>query len=130
MGKGKGHVPLRTCIACGRKRPRATLERYVRDADGWVVRDLRRDRPGRGAYVCPSADCRCRLSEPKRLERAFRDRCRIGVSLTADESQKARGAKGQRDVATPGAGRADPEPPEPWQRTRGASEIKATAGEL
>jgi len=49
--------PLRTCIGCGRKRPKKELVRVVRIPSGQVEVDPSGRRPGRGAYVCPGADC-------------------------------------------------------------------------
>ena len=48
----KRHVPERTCVACGDKKPKAELYRVARSADGQVSVDYTGKAPGRGAYVC------------------------------------------------------------------------------
>jgi len=61
--------PLRTCVGCHRVRAKRELVRIVRAPGGPLVVD--REGAGRGAYVCPDADC---------LERA---RPRLGGALRA-----------------------------------------------
>ncbi len=51
------HVPVRTCIGCGQPRPKRELVRIVRTPQGEIVADATGRRPGRGAYLDPSADC-------------------------------------------------------------------------
>ncbi|MGD9115794.1 MAG: YlxR family protein [Dehalococcoidia bacterium] len=51
------HIPQRTCIACGRVRPKRELVRLVRVADGGVEVDSGGRKAGRGAYLCPAAEC-------------------------------------------------------------------------
>jgi predicted RNA-binding protein YlxR (DUF448 family) len=71
VGKGRDHVPVRTCISCGTKQSKRALLRLALDDEGYVVRDELMERPGRGAYVCRSESCLKRM--PKgRLERALR----------------------------------------------------------
>ncbi len=72
MSKGKGHVPIRTCISCGTKKPKKELIRLVLDEEGFVVRDEKGSMPGRGAYVCPKKECWEQLDKKKRLNKAFR----------------------------------------------------------
>lgn len=64
MKKGKSinspaakHIPQRTCIACGQLRPKRELVRLVRLADGGVEVDSGGRKAGRGAYLCPAAEC-------------------------------------------------------------------------
>ena len=51
------HVPLRTCVACGKKTEKAALVRLVARPDGGVEVDLSGKAPGRGAYVCGDGGC-------------------------------------------------------------------------
>ena len=74
MGRGKGHVPIRTCISCDKKGAKKDLVRLSLDTSGQLVRDDRGIMKGRGAYVCDSQPCLARLSKTKRLNRAFRSR--------------------------------------------------------
>ena len=48
----KRHIPERTCVACGGKRPKAELVRIARSPQGPVSVDFAGKAPGRGAYVC------------------------------------------------------------------------------
>jgi predicted RNA-binding protein YlxR (DUF448 family) len=77
MSRGKGHVPLRTCISCGKKREKPGLIRLALDADGTVLCDDRGRRGGRGAYVCPNRSCLEKIGLDGRLYRAFRTRVNI-----------------------------------------------------
>ena len=51
------HVPLRTCIACRRQRPKRELIRIVRTPEGTTEIDPRGKRAGRGSYLCPNRRC-------------------------------------------------------------------------
>ena len=48
----KRHIPERTCVACGTRKPKADLLRVVRSPEGRVSLDPTGKAPGRGAYVC------------------------------------------------------------------------------
>ena len=52
----KRHVPERTCVACGSKKPKHELLRIASSPQGQVSVDATGKAPGRGAYVC-GADC-------------------------------------------------------------------------
>ena len=72
MGRGRGHIPHRTCIGCGTKRSKMELVRLVLDSQGRVVPDDSRKEPGRGAYVCESRSCLEAVIRGRGLNRAFR----------------------------------------------------------
>ncbi len=65
------HVPQRLCVACRQMRPKRDLVRVVRTP----ARDVRVDptgkASGRGAYVCPSAECAQVAVQEGRLEHAL-----------------------------------------------------------
>jgi predicted RNA-binding protein YlxR (DUF448 family) len=65
-------APQRTCIGCRQKRPKVTLLRLVRGADGRVQVDDGGRAEGRGAYVCPDSDCLGKAFSPGRLRHAFK----------------------------------------------------------
>lgn len=50
-------IPLRQCIACRTQRPKRELMRVVRSQEGELLLDHKGKLPGRGAYICVSADC-------------------------------------------------------------------------
>ena len=53
----KRHVPLRTCVACGKKTEKKGLVRLVAPPGGGVELDVSGKAPGRGAYICSEGDC-------------------------------------------------------------------------
>lgn len=63
---------IRTCVACRTSGEKKYLVRLVRRPDGCVVSDNSGKMPGRGAYICPSAECLRRAVKEKRLSRALR----------------------------------------------------------
>ncbi len=64
-------VPMRTCVACMTSRPKRELVRVVRTVDGQLLVDRRGKVSGRGAYLCPAADCVEKALKTHRLERAL-----------------------------------------------------------
>ena len=64
-------IPLRRCNCCGESKPKKELVRVVRAQDGTVSLDLTGKKPGRGAYVCPSAACLAKARKARRIERAL-----------------------------------------------------------
>lgn len=56
-GARRKHVPLRTCVVCGQKRPKRELMRIVHTPDGSMTVDPKGKQPGRGAYVCRQQTC-------------------------------------------------------------------------
>lgn len=65
-------VPVRTCIACRTSGDKKSLIRIVRTTTGDVVVDPTGKMPGRGAYLCRTAECLRRAIKEKRLPRALR----------------------------------------------------------
>jgi len=64
-------VPERTCVACGRVRPKRELVRIVRTPTGEIKVDLTGKVSGRGAYVCPEPPCAERGVKEGRLQHAL-----------------------------------------------------------
>ena len=64
-------VPMRKCTGCGEMKPKRELVRVVRSPEGEVSLDLTGKKPGRGAYICRSAECLRQARKARRLERAF-----------------------------------------------------------
>ena len=60
------HIPMRTCAVCRTVRPKRSMIRLVRNAEGEVVADPTGRLAGRGTYVCDELACR----DPKRLAAA------------------------------------------------------------
>ena len=64
-------IPMRQCVGCREMKPKKELIRVVRSPEGVVSLDFKGKLPGRGAYVCPDAECLKRAKRSKALERAF-----------------------------------------------------------
>ncbi|MFC1534817.1 YlxR family protein [Thermodesulfobacteriota bacterium] len=80
MGKGKGHIPIRTCISCGSKYAKNELIRLLLDKEDRLVKDISGKSPGRGVYICKTRSCREQLSKNRRLNRLFRTEKVITIS--------------------------------------------------
>lgn len=65
------HIPERQCLGCREMKPKAELVRVVRSPEGTVSLDLRGKAPGRGAYVCRSADCLKKALRSKAVSRSL-----------------------------------------------------------
>ncbi|HVK05710.1 MAG TPA: YlxR family protein [Armatimonadaceae bacterium] len=66
-------MPVRTCVACRTTGGKRGLLRVVRLPGGeGLVLDPTGKRSGRGAYVCPSAECVALALKQKRLERSLK----------------------------------------------------------
>ena len=64
-------IPQRQCLGCREMKAKKELIRVVRSPEGTVSLDFKGKLPGRGAYVCPSAECLARVRKSRALERAF-----------------------------------------------------------
>jgi predicted RNA-binding protein YlxR (DUF448 family) len=64
-------IPLRMCLGCSVMKPKKELIRVVKSNEGEISIDLVGKKPGRGAYICRSAECLEKAVKAKRLEKAF-----------------------------------------------------------
>lgn len=64
-------IPLRKCNGCGEQKYKRELVRIVKNADGEISLDLTGKAAGRGAYICPDAECLKKARKAKRIEKAF-----------------------------------------------------------
>ena len=78
--KAKGHIPIRTCIACGAKRPKRDLIRLICNDENRLIKDDSGSLKGRGVYICAIPSCLERLRDNKRLNRQLRTDKEIFVS--------------------------------------------------
>ncbi len=62
-------VPMRMCVGCREMKPKQELIRVVRSPEGVISMDRRGKAPGRGAYICQSADCLAKAKKSRALER-------------------------------------------------------------
>ena len=64
-------VPMRQCVGCREMRDKRELIRVVKSPEGEISLDFKGRKPGRGAYLCPNAECLKRARKSRALERAF-----------------------------------------------------------
>ena len=64
-------IPMRQCLGCREMKPKKELIRVVRSPEGELSIDFKGKKPGRGAYVCRSAECLAKAKKTKAIERAF-----------------------------------------------------------
>ena len=64
-------IPMRQCLGCREMKPKRELIRVVKSPQDEISLDFKGKKPGRGAYVCHSAECLKRAEKTKALSRAF-----------------------------------------------------------
>ena len=64
-------IPMRQCVGCREMKAKKELVRVVRSPEGEISLDFRGKAPGRGAYVCPKAECLRRAIRSRALERGL-----------------------------------------------------------
>lgn len=64
-------VPQRQCVGCRTMFEKRDLIRVVKSPEGTISLDFKGKAPGRGAYLCKSAECLKKARRSKALERAF-----------------------------------------------------------
>lgn len=64
-------VPMRMCVGCRTMKEKRSLVRVVRTEEGEARVDPTGKMNGRGAYVCPCADCLKKAVRSRALERAL-----------------------------------------------------------
>ena len=64
-------IPMRMCVGCRAMKEKRSLVRIVRLEDGTASVDLTGKANGRGAYICPDAECLRKAIKTRALERAL-----------------------------------------------------------
>jgi predicted RNA-binding protein YlxR (DUF448 family) len=64
-------IPQRQCMGCRERKAKRELIRVVRCTDGEVRLDFGGKMNGRGAYICPSAECLKKVRKSKALDRSL-----------------------------------------------------------
>ncbi|MBO5570974.1 MAG: YlxR family protein [Clostridia bacterium] len=64
-------VPMRMCVGCREMKEKKTLIRIVKNAEGAISVDKKGKAPGRGAYICYSAECLEKAVKQHQLDRAL-----------------------------------------------------------
>ena len=64
-------IPQRQCMGCRERMDKRGLIRVVRTPEGNVQLDFSGKLNGRGAYICPKADCLKKARKGKALDRSL-----------------------------------------------------------
>ena len=64
-------IPQRQCMGCRDRMDKRLLIRVVRTPEGNVQLDFSGKLNGRGAYICPKAECLKKAQRAKSLERSL-----------------------------------------------------------
>ena len=64
-------IPQRQCMGCRERRDKRDLIRVVRRTDGTVSLDFSGKMAGRGAYLCPKAECLKKAQKSRALDRSL-----------------------------------------------------------
>ncbi len=64
-------IPLRKCTGCQELKSKKEMIRVVRSPEGEISIDRTGKKSGRGAYICPSADCLEQAVRRRGLERSL-----------------------------------------------------------
>ena len=62
---------MRMCVGCREMKEKRQLLRIVKNAEGQISFDRVGKAPGRGAYICRSAECLEKAVRQRQLERAL-----------------------------------------------------------
>lgn len=64
-------IPQRQCVGCRAMKDKKALVRIVKTPEGEICVDATGKKSGRGAYICPDAECLQKARKSRALERAF-----------------------------------------------------------
>ena len=64
-------IPQRQCMGCRERMDKKALIRVVRTPEGHVQLDFSSKLNGRGAYICPKAECLKKARKSKALDRSL-----------------------------------------------------------
>jgi predicted RNA-binding protein YlxR (DUF448 family) len=59
-----GHIPIRMCIGCRRRKKKEEMLRFIHTVDGVVLVKEKSQTNGRGFYLCPDMTC-LRIAQKK-----------------------------------------------------------------
>lgn len=88
------HIPIRTCVGCGRKTAKGDVIRVVRLPSGKMEVDPTGRKPGRGSYLCSALQCWEVALKKGRLQRALR-----GTLASEDRASLLKYAQGLTTAA-------------------------------
>ena len=77
------HLPQRTCVGCGRKRPPAEMLRIASQGGEAPQLDERLKVQGRGAYLCFALQCARKSWKKRAFERALKLKAPLDAAFKA-----------------------------------------------
>ena len=64
----KGHVSVRMCMGCRKRRKKEEMIRFTQTAGGKALAPGGKNQDGRGFYLCPDASCLKAAKKKRRLK--------------------------------------------------------------
>lgn len=65
-------IPLRQCVGCCEMKAKKDMIRVLRTENEGIILDSTGKKNGRGAYICPNAECLQKARKSKGLDRSFK----------------------------------------------------------
>ena len=65
-------IPMRKCVGCQEMKSKREMIRILKTESEEIILDATGKKNGRGAYICPNAQCLKKAIENKGLERSFK----------------------------------------------------------
>ena len=65
-------IPMRKCVGCQEMKSKREMIRILKTESEGIILDATGKKNGRGAYICPNAQCLKKAIENKGLERSFK----------------------------------------------------------
>jgi len=78
-------IPQRMCVGCKEMKNKKSLIRVVKTPEEMVLIDVTGKKAGRGAYVCPNADCLQLAIKSKGLEKSLKTKISPDIYATLKE---------------------------------------------
>lgn len=69
---GTKKIPQRQCVGCKEMKNKKELIRILKTETEGIIIDVTGKKNGRGAYICPNADCLKKAIDTKGLDRSFK----------------------------------------------------------
>ena len=88
----KGHIPLRTCIGCRKKKNKEEMVWLAHSGERVIRVDGRKPHRGRGFYLCPDLQC-LRMAKEKKKARGCLGTVDFQFLLMKDFSKSGSGER-------------------------------------
>lgn len=80
---------MRKCVGCREMKNKKEMIRIIRNEKGEFSLDFTGKKNGRGAYVCPNAECLKKALKNRGLERSFKQEIPKEVYAALEREMKA-----------------------------------------